>query len=82
MQARMRLPVAVFLTGICLTLGACGGATRQPASAAAVARSDVVRQMQVPESPYRIIYNPPVSLAKPPDTTAQKPKPQRSRRSR
>jgi len=31
---------------------------------------DVVRQLEVPENPYRIIYNPPVSLAKPPDTTA------------
>jgi len=30
----------------------------------------VVRQLEVPENPYRIIYNPPVSLAKPPDTTA------------
>ena len=82
MQARVRLQVAVLLTGICLTLAACGGATRQPATAAAVARSDVVRQLQVPESPYRIIYNPPVNLAKPPDTTAQKQKLQRSRRAR
>jgi hypothetical protein len=78
MQAHARLPVAGLLGVICLTLAACGS-TRQPATAAAVARSDVVRQLQVPESPYRIIYNPPVSLAKPPDTTAQKPKPQRSR---
>jgi len=81
MQDHARLPVAGLLGGIFLTLGACGG-TRQPATAAAVARSDVVRQMQVPESPYRIIYNPPVSLAKPPDTTAQKPKPLRSRSGR
>ncbi len=81
MQGRLWLPVGVFVTGICLTLGACGGAARQP-TAAAIARSDVVRQLQVPESPYRIIYNPPVSLAKPPDTTAQKPKPQKSRRRR
>jgi hypothetical protein len=81
MQVGVRLPVGVLLSAICLTLGACGGATRQP-TAAAIARSDVVRQLQVPESPYRIIYNPPVSLAKPPDTTAQKPKPQKSRRRR
>ena len=81
MQARMWVPVAVFLTGICLTLGACGGATRKQATAA-VARSDVVRQLQVAETPDRIIYSPPVNLAKPPDTTAQKQKPQRSRRGR
>jgi len=75
----MRLPVGVFLTGICLTLAACGGATRQP-TAAAIARSDVVRQLQVPETPDRIIYTAPVNLAKPPDTTAQKQKPQKARR--
>ena len=30
----------------------------------------VVKDLQVPENPYRIIYTPAVSLAKPPDTTA------------
>jgi hypothetical protein len=35
----------------------------------------VLRPLQVPETPYRIIYSPPVSLAKPPDTTAHGRKP-------
>src|SRR5205807_2199479 len=37
----------------------------------------VVKDLQVPENPYRIIYNPPVNLAKPPDTTAHGRKPGR-----
>jgi len=36
---------------------------------------EVVKPLLVPDSPYYIIYSPPVSLAKPPDTTAHVRKP-------
>jgi hypothetical protein len=63
----------VVLSGIAIALAGCsGGARRQAAAGPPPA---VVKGLQVPENPYRIIYNPPANLAKPPDTTAHKPKP-------
>jgi len=54
---------------------ACGGGTRGRAWPPASPPPAVVKDLQVPENPYRIIYNPPVDLAKAPDTTAHGRKP-------
>jgi ABC-type glycerol-3-phosphate transport system substrate-binding protein len=68
--------LAVVLSASVLVLAACGGgAARSRAPTAAGPVPDVVRQLQVPDTPDRIIYTPPVSLAKPPDTTAHGRKP-------
>ena len=68
--------LAVVLNASVLVLAACGGgAARGRAPAAAGPVPDVVRQLQAPDIPERIIYTPPVSLAKPPDTTAHGRKP-------
>src|SRR2546428_14089870 len=64
----VRLSVAFLL------LVGCGGRGASPPAAAAPP-PEVVKALQVPENPYRIIYTPPVSLAKPPDTTAHVRKP-------
>src|SRR5207245_4011988 len=64
----VRLSVAFLL------LVGCGGRGASPPAAAAPP-PEVVKALQVPENPYRIIYTPPVSLAKPPDTTAHARKP-------
>ena len=62
----------VVFGSIVMTLAACGGGARRPAWPPAGPPPAVVKDLQVPENPYRIIYNPPVNLAKPPDTTAHK----------
>jgi hypothetical protein len=67
-------PTRVVLSGIVIALAGCGGGARRQASAAGPPPA-VVKDLQVPENPYRIIYNPPVNLAKPPDTTAHARKP-------
>ncbi len=70
--------LAVVLNASVLVLAGCGGgAARGRAPAAAGTVPDVVRQLQVPDIPERSIYTPPVSLAKPPDTTAHGRKPRR-----
>ena len=76
MHVRARLQVAVAVGGTLLTFAACGGgrAARARAGASGVPPA-LVQQLQVPENPYRIIYSPPVNLAKPPDTTAHGRKP-------
>ena len=63
----------VVLSGV-IALAACSGARRQTRPPAGPPPA-VVKALQVPENPYRIIYNPPVNLAKPPDTTAHGRKP-------
>ncbi len=77
MQVRAPVPMTAVLSATFLTATACGGggAARARAARAAAPPPAVVRQLQVPENPYRIIYTPPVNLAKPPDTTAHGPKP-------
>ncbi len=74
MQVALRIRVA-FLSGVILTAGACGRGTRGQAWPPAGPPPAVVKDLQVPENPYRIIYNPPVDLAKAPDTTAHGRKP-------
>jgi hypothetical protein len=71
MHVRARLRVAVVLVSAFVVLEACGGggAGRGPRAAAAGPPPEVVKEMQIPESPYYIIYHPPVNLAKRPDTT-------------
>lgn len=64
----------VVLSVSVIALAACSGARRQAARPAGPPPA-VVKDLQVPENPYRIIYNPPVNLAKPPDTTAHGRKP-------
>ncbi len=79
MHGSARVRVAAVLGGALLTLAACsgGGAARGRTPAAAGPPPEVVKQMQVPASPYYIIYSPPVNLAKQPDTTAHARKPRR-----
>ena len=77
MQVRAPVPITAVLSGTFLTVTACGGggAARGRAAHAGGPAPAVVQQLQVPENPYRIIYTPPVNLAKPPDTTAHGQKP-------
>jgi hypothetical protein len=75
-MSTLRAQVAgVFGAAVVALAGCGGGAARRPAAAPPGPPPDVVRPLQVPSSPYQIIYYPPVSLAKPPDTTAHKRKP-------
>ncbi len=60
--------------GVLLVVAACGGGARRAGAPAAPA-AELLRPLQVPETPSRIIYSPPVNLAKPPDTTAHGRKP-------
>ncbi len=77
MQVRAPVPRPAVLGATFLIVTACGGggAARARAARTAVPPPAVVQQLQVPENPYRIIYTPPVNLAKPPDTTAHGQKP-------
>ncbi len=70
--ARMQLAV---LNSALLTLLACGGTAARGRAGYTGAPPEVLKPLQVPESPYYIIYSPPVNLAKPPDTTAHGRKP-------
>ena len=63
-----------ILSSILVTIVACGGAARRQAAPAGPP-PEVVKALQVPESPYYLIYSPPVNLAKAPDTTAHGRKP-------
>jgi hypothetical protein len=67
----------VLLSGIVLTPLACGGAARRQATPSGPP-PEVVKALQAPETPDRIIYTPPASLAKPPDTTAHARKPSKA----
>ncbi|HMH83281.1 MAG TPA: hypothetical protein VK531_10450 [Gemmatimonadales bacterium] len=75
MLVALRMRVAL-LSGIVLTPVACGGGARGGATPAGPP-PEVLKQLRVPESPYYLIYSPPVNLAKPPDTTAHGRKPGR-----
>jgi len=75
MLVALRMRVAL-LSGIVLTPVACGGGARGSATPAGPP-PEVLKQLRVPESPYYLIYSPPVNLAKPPDTTAHGRKPGR-----
>jgi hypothetical protein len=68
------------LGGVFLTLIACGGSARGRAVPAAGPPPAVLKALRVPESPYYLIYTAPVSLAKPPDTTAHARKPAKAAR--
>ncbi|HEX9283797.1 MAG TPA: hypothetical protein VF882_08410 [Gemmatimonadales bacterium] len=74
MHVDVRTRVAV-LCGTLLTLLACGGGASRKAATAAGPLPEAVREMRVRESPYYLIYSPPVNLAKPPDTTSHGRKP-------
>jgi hypothetical protein len=77
MYVTLRMQVAL-LGAILLAPSACSGGARRQAWPPAGPRPEVVKPLQVPESPYYLIYSPPVSLAKPPDTTAHGPKPSKT----
>src|SRR6266487_6826315 len=47
----------VVLSGIAIALAACGGGARRQAWPAAGGGPAVVKDLQVPENPYRVIYN-------------------------
>ncbi len=61
--------------GAVLLVTACGGAASRRAGATMAPTAELLRPLQVPETPARLIYSPPVNLAKPPDTTAHGRKP-------
>jgi hypothetical protein len=65
----------VALSSIAVALAACGGGARRQAWPPAGPPPAVVKDLQAPDNAYRLIYSPPVSLAKPPDTTAHRRKP-------
>lgn len=69
MALRRRVSVVLAFAAISLLVAACGGRARERAAPTGPV-PEVVKQLQVSENPYRIIYTPPVNLAKPPDTTA------------
>ena len=67
-SARVRAALAF---GMIVAMSACGGgAARSPSATQASAPSDAVTKLRIVETPDRIIYTAPASLAKPPDTTA------------
>ena len=70
---RLAARIGIAALGSCLSFAACGGNRR--AAAPAGPPPEVLKPLQVPPSPYYIIYTAPVSLAKPPDTTAHARKP-------
>jgi hypothetical protein len=71
MHVSTRLRATLALTMSVAALLACGGgAARSSSAAQASAPSDAVAKLHIVETPDRIIYTAPVSLAKPPDTTA------------
>ena len=74
MRVALRMRAAI-LGGTVLTAVGCGSGTRGRGWPPAGPPPAVVKDLQVPENPYRIIYNPPVDLAKAPDTTAHGRKP-------
>jgi hypothetical protein len=74
LTARVAVRVAALGSLLCMAV-ACGGGTRGRAVAPAGPLPEVVKPLQVPASPYYLIYTAPVSLAKPPDTTAHTRKP-------
>jgi len=74
MQVALLTRIALF-AGLVLTPAACGGGARQKARPPEGPPPEVVKPLQVPESPYYLIYSPPVNLAKPPDSTAHGRKP-------
>jgi hypothetical protein len=65
MRIRERAAAAFLAANALLGLSACG-ASGGPAAYPAGPPSAAVAEMKVPDSPYYIIYHPPVSLAKPP----------------
>src|SRR2546422_11517740 len=73
MRDRTQGGLAVLLTGIVLTALACGGTARGRWSPAAGPPPAVVQPLLVPDSPYRIIYSPPVNLAKQPAPPPPRP---------
>jgi hypothetical protein len=78
MYLRVRVRLAVVLCATFFTLASCragGDGARGRAAAPAGPPPEVVKPMLVSPSPYYLIYSPPVSLAKPPDTTAHGRKP-------
>jgi hypothetical protein len=74
MDLAVRVRLAV-VGGALLPILACGGGARGRAVAAAGPPPEVVKPLQVPASPYYLIYTAPVSLAKQLDTTAHARKP-------
>src|SRR5216117_3426508 len=74
MHVALRMRVAI-LSGTVLTAVGRGGGARGRAWPPSGPPPEVVKPLHVPESPYYLIYSPPVNLAKPPDTTAHGRKP-------
>jgi len=70
MGDRTQRGLAVMLAGVVLMALACGGAATRARSTPGGPPPAVVQQLQAPDSPYRIIYYPPVSLAKQPPAQA------------
>ena len=74
MHVALRMRVTILSCTVLTAVG-CGGGARGRAWPPSGPPPAVVKDLQVPENSYRIIYSPPVDLAKPPDTTAHGRKP-------
>ena len=61
---------ATLCAAAVMALGACGGGSAPP-SALSDAPSEVIEALKAPDNPYRIIYSPPVDLAKRPAPAAR-----------
>ncbi len=68
--AHFRRTLALGASVVSLVACSGRGAARNQTATAASPPSQAVARLQVVETPDRIIYTAPVSLAKPPDTTS------------
>lgn len=75
MRIGARTGVGIVVATAGLWAAACGGGGRGGVEQAATHRAiaEVVAPLKAPESPYYIIYYPPVDLAKRPDTSKAAP---------
>lgn len=63
----IRLRLATVFVAIAPLVAGCSGGTAEGPAAGAIS-PQVLEALQVPDNPYRIIYSPPVDLAKRPAT--------------
>jgi hypothetical protein len=58
----------LLLAGLLITLAGCNRRAPAPPESSAIT-AETIRLLKTPDDPYRNIYYPPVSLAKPPVTS-------------
>lgn len=60
MRTTVRWRLATMVVSVMMAAGCGGGAPAEPTTIS----PEVLEALQVPDNPYRIIYSPPVDLAK------------------